>query len=202
MRKHIPIFVTIMVFGAVASYAGGCIDYAQPPAGQDAGANQSPPATTATATTPAPTTTGNPFPPPPVDAGKVDPCAEHAYRGGTPNSVICPGVATCECAGPSICCMNTLDSNSGSCTALGSCRNIAIQCDGPEDCGGGVCCLQDRSGGGAACSAATSCSGEWLCRSDGDCTNSPQGPHCSPIDLGVQGVADKGLDGLVGICGK
>jgi hypothetical protein len=100
--------------------------------------------------------------------------------------------------------MMRLDSNSGTCTQLSSCRNIALSCDGPEDCGGGVCCLSDRTGGGSECRAQANCQApsEWLCRSDNDCTGSPVGPHCAPIDLGVQGVDDKGLDGLVGICGK
>jgi hypothetical protein len=145
-----------------------------------------------------------PLPPPP-DAG--DPCALVAWRGGAPSQVVCPGTAKCGCEGPAICCMQRLDSNSGACTTLGACRNIAVQCDGPEDCNadaGNVCCLEDRSGGGTSCKAQGSCLGpaEWLCRSDNDCVAAPTGPRCTPIDLGVQGVDDKGLDGLLGICGK
>jgi hypothetical protein len=171
--------------------------------------NDTPVIPAADAATPRATSTASSVPTAPstassgtVDAG--DPCAYHAWRGGSPNNVVCPGTASCGCTGPAICCMTKLDANSGSCAALGSCRNIAIQCDGPEDCDGGVCCLENRSGGGTSCKSQGSCQvpAEWLCRSDTDCIASPNGPRCSPIDLGVQGVDDKGLDGLLGVCGN
>ncbi len=172
-----------------------CADYSDP------GKTVAPAPTAPPGTQPAPT--GTVFSAPPTnDAGKIDPCANRAYRGGSPNSVVCPGVASCECEGPAVCCMTKVDANSGACTALAACRNIAIQCDGPEDCGGGICCLEDRSGGGTSCKATGGCSGEWLCRGDNDCVGAPRGGHCAPADFGVQGVADKGLDGIIGICGK
>ena len=99
--------------------------------------------------------------------------------------------------------MQKVDSTTGACTTLAACRNIALACDGPEDCDGAVCCLEDRTGGGASCKAAGSCAaGAWLCRSDADCAAAPGGPHCAPMDLGMPGVDDRGLDGIVGTCGK
>lgn len=190
-------FVAMCFFATTAgALFVACADYSDP--------NKTPtgapvPGATATAQ---PSPTGTVFAAPPVaDGGKIDPCANRAYRGGSPNSVVCPGVASCECEGPAVCCMQKVDGNTGSCTALAACRNIAIQCDGPEDCGGGVCCLEDRSGGGTSCKASANCASEWLCRSDNDCTGAPRGTHCAPADFGVQGVSDKGLDGIIGICG-
>jgi hypothetical protein len=138
---------------------------------------------------------------PPPDAG--NPCDKLSYRGATPSVVVCPGTTTCGCGGGDVCCMPTVDALGGACTSLGTCRTIALQCDGPEDCDGGVCCLQNRTGGGSSCRSGSSCSdGQWLCRSDDDCASAPAGAHCTPLDLGVAGVDDVGLDGIIGTCGK
>ena len=66
-----------------------------------------------------------------------------------------------------------------------------------------VCCLdeaQGSSGGGSSCRAASACQGKVLCRTDDDCSGLVAFPHCRPADYGTPGVADRGLDGLVGIC--
>jgi hypothetical protein len=158
-------------------------------------------------------------------------CKGLGFRGPTPGSVVCPGSPSCACTGYDICCLQAVDSSKGTCEALGGCRVVALQCDGPEDCNpqtthdqsndGGpdadittstdastykpqVCCLdeaQGMTGGGSSCRASNACSGKVLCRSDDDCTN-PNLPHCRPADYGTPGVEDRGLDGLVGICQK
>ncbi len=144
---------------------------------------------------------GRDAPPPAVDASS--PCASRSYRGGAAGEVVCPGTTRCACDGEEICCMASIDALEGACVSLSACRALALQCDGPEDCDGGVCCLEDRSGGGASCKSAASCAaGQWLCRSDADCAGAPAGPHSIPLDLGTVGADDRGLDGIVGACAK
>lgn len=66
-----------------------------------------------------------------------------------------------------------------------------------------VCCLDEAvgtSGGGSTCRPSGTCSGKVLCRTDDDCVSVPGFAHCRPADYGTPGVADRGLDGLVGIC--
>ncbi len=67
-----------------------------------------------------------------------------------------------------------------------------------------ICCLdeaQGTSGGGSMCKASSSqCAGKVLCRVDDDCANVLGFTHCRPADYGTPGVADRGLDGLVGVC--
>ena len=185
-----------LCFAGAFAYVAACVDYTDPKSVAEAGAPLSPPA----ATTPTTDEAGAPSPPEP-DAGSA--CGTRSFRGGSPSAVVCPGTAKCECGGDDVCCMQKLDALSGACTSLAACRALALQCDGPEDCDGGVCCLEDRNGGGSSCKAAASCgNGQWLCRTDADCINAPPGPRCAPIDLGTPGVDDVGLDGIVGVCGK
>jgi hypothetical protein len=140
-----------------------------------------------------------------VQATDAEPnaCQSRSYRGGAPGEVACPGTPKCGCSGPDVCCLATTDALGGACTALGECRALAFACDGPEDCSdGGVCCLEDRRGGGSSCKAPAGCAGQWLCRTDGDCAQSAAGPRCMPLDLGTAGVDDRGLDSIVGTCGR
>jgi hypothetical protein len=129
-----------------------------------------------------------------------DPCAQQTAQAGAAHSVVCPGTATCYCAAPDACCMARIDGTAGTCGSPRTCGGLSLTCDGPEDCGGGVCCLDEGPGGGSSCMAASSCVGRWLCRSDGDCAGSPGGSSCRPADFGQQGVSDRGLDGLIGVC--
>jgi hypothetical protein len=193
------LIVPSLCFASTLVYAA-CVDYSDPTkATAEAGAPLPTPSATATTAT---DEAGAPMPPS-QDAGAGTTCGMKSYRGGTAGAVVCPGVETCECPSSDVCCLTKLDSQSGSCTSLAACRSLALQCDGPEDCDGGVCCLEDRTGGGASCKSAGTCdTGKWLCRSDADCANAPPGPRCAPIDLGAQGVDDVGLDGIVGVCGK
>lgn len=136
----------------------------------------------------------------PPDAAPGDPCAARAYRGGAAGTVVCPGTTTCDCPEPAICCMDAVDAPKGRCEALTACRTLALQCDGPEDCTGGVCCLEDRPGGGSSCKSAAQCAGRALCRTDADCATSSAGPHCEPANFDKSGIT-AGLDYLVGLCG-
>jgi hypothetical protein len=187
--------LALAIFSSAVAFAWiACIDYSDPKADADA------------ATPAAPLGLVTP------DAGEeaavaqpdaANACSARSYRGGAPGAVVCPGTLSCECGANEVCCLTKLDAVGGACSSLDACRSLAIQCDGPEDCDGGVCCLEDRTGGGASCKSGASCSaGQWLCRNDADCAGSPMGPRCSPIDLGTPGVDDVGLDGIVGVCGK
>jgi hypothetical protein len=133
-----------------------------------------------------------------------DSCAATGFRGASAKSVICPGTPSCGCEAPAVCCLSAIDSQHGSCTTFSACRDLALTCDGPEDCNGGVCCLDQQAGGGTTCKAPGDCGGteKWLCRTDADCAASPAGNHCRPADFGTSGVEDRGLDGLIGICQK
>lgn len=127
-------------------------------------------------------------------------CNGHSFASGAAHSVTCPGTATCFCGAPSVCCLAKIDSNQGQCVDdPHTCAGVTVTCDGPEDCGGGVCCF---AGNESSCTAATACNGVWLCRSDSDCNSSPNGSHCHAADYGVSGVNDRGLDGLIGLCGS
>jgi hypothetical protein len=126
-------------------------------------------------------------------------CAQHSYAAGGAHTVVCPGTSTCSCAAPSACCMAGAASNLGECVDPQTCGSFLVTCDGPEDCGGGVCCL---TAAGSSCTAAANCGGSWLCRMDSQCASNPAGQNCNPADYGIMGVKDKGLDGLVGVCGQ
>jgi len=195
MKKLIT--ASICFAGALTYVA--CVDYSEPATVSEAGAPASRPALiTEEAGAPALPT---PAPAPAADAGNT--CGTRSFRGGAPSAVVCPGTTKCECGPADVCCMQKIDALSGACTSLSECRALALQCDGPEDCDGGVCCLEDRTGGGSSCKTAASCGvGQWLCRTDSDCINAPPGPRCAPIDLGTPGIDDVGLDGIVGVCGK
>jgi hypothetical protein len=126
-------------------------------------------------------------------------CNNRSYATGGAHTVVCPGASTCSCAAPDACCMAGADSNSAACVDPRTCGGFMLTCDGPEDCGGGVCCLTST---GSSCSDASACTGSWICREDSQCGVSPNGTSCNPADYGVQGVNDRGLDGLIGICGS
>jgi hypothetical protein len=140
----------------------------------------------------------------PVTTTRTDTCASQGFRSPNPHGVVCPGTPTCLCEAPQICCMQKIDGNQGTCGTYGSCRAIAFTCNGPEACGGdgGVCCFDQGAGGGSFCaSSATTCmTHKILCRGDSDCASVPGMPFCRPADFGTQGVADRGLDGLIGVC--
>jgi hypothetical protein len=184
------------------AYVAACVDYADPNSTVEAGA-PSLAATTKDSGVAAPSPTPAPTGAPTSQPDAAGACGMRSFRGGTPNAVVCPGTESCACGSTEICCMQKIDALTGACTSLSACRGLALQCDGPEDCDGGVCCLEDRTGGGSSCKAAGSCgAGQWLCRTDADCIGAPPGPSCAPIDLGAAGVDDVGLDGIVGVCGK
>lgn len=180
--------VAIAVVCASMFRFGGCVDYSDQATGKGDAAAPSPvlDATTETAT-------------PEPDAGSA--CRSRSYRGGAPGEVACPGTLRCGCEGTDVCCMPAVDALAGACTSLSACRALALECDGPEDCNGGACCLEDRSGGGSSCKPAGACPGQVLCRTDQDC-GGDAGLHCVPLDLGATGTDDRGLDSLVGTCGK
>jgi hypothetical protein len=144
----------------------------------------------------------------PTASGGINTCGGSGWRDQTPaHSVICPGSSTCYCESPQVCCLDAIDSRRGSCTSFQGCSFIALTCDSPNDCGGGVCCLDERAGGGSTCKAATDCdsSMKWLCNVDADCKNgnmtAPGGPHCRPADLGSDpGVPNTALDYEIGLC--
>jgi len=191
-----------LMIGAICSataclVVAACVDYSDPKTGAAEGGATIPPAGIVEEAGPSPS------PPAPLPDGGSGTCESKSYRGGSAG-VVCPGTAKCECPDTEVCCMQRIDSQSGSCVSLAACRDLALQCDGPEDCGdGGVCCLEDRTGGGSSCKSGSACgAGQWLCRTDSDCANSPSGPRCAPLDLGTPGVDDVGLDGIVGVCGK
>jgi hypothetical protein len=133
---------------------------------------------------------------------RTDACVGSGFRGSNGHGVTCPGTPTCGCDAPQVCCIARIDAQQGVCTALAACRELALACDGPEDCGAGVCCLDTGAGGGTTCRARTDCaSGQmWLCRTDADCAGNPGGAFCRPADFGTAGVEDRGLDGLLGVC--
>jgi hypothetical protein len=127
-------------------------------------------------------------------------CNGHSFASGAAHSVTCPGTATCFCGAPSVCCLPKIDSNQGQCTDdAQTCGGVTVTCDGAEDCAGGVCCL---AGSFASCTPGAACNGIWLCRTDSDCNGSPNGGHCHAADYGISGVNDRGLDGLIGLCGS
>ncbi len=131
----------------------------------------------------------------PTTSATRNACASSVTGGA--RSVTCPGVTGCACAAPQICCLGAIDSRAGTCQDPRACGGLELTCDGPEDCSGGVCCLTAT---GSTCTAASACSGAWLCRGDAHCAGSPGGSNCVPADFGTPGVADRGLDGLIGIC--
>jgi hypothetical protein len=159
-----------------------------------------------------------------IDAGIPDhivlhtnTCAGEGFRElSEAGAVICPGTPSCSCSDDQVCCLQTIDTQlPGTCEDLGGCRTSALACAGPEACGGsvygtggttvyvgGVCCLDTGVGGGAACRTSfTQCpSHEILCHTDNDCLTTQGYPFCRPADFGTQGVADRQLDGLIGIC--
>ncbi len=66
-----------------------------------------------------------------------DPCTAEGFRNPTPNSVVCPGAQGCVCGNGDICCLQAVDSSKGRCGKIGTCRSLALTCDGPEDCNAG-----------------------------------------------------------------
>jgi hypothetical protein len=143
---------------------------------------------------------------------RTDTCASEGFRAiGEPGQVVCPGTSTCACGQDQVCCLPTIDTSMpGTCQSLGDCRTTALQCAGPEGCrssgpdgGAGVCCLDEGPGGGTSCEAtAWECySHQVVCHADTDClVVAPSFPFCRPSNFGTAGVADKSLDGLLGIC--
>lgn len=127
-------------------------------------------------------------------------CRGASLASGTAHGVVCPGVVGCNCPAPAACCMGSLGGNDGACMDPRACGGVSLSCDGPEDCAqGAVCCLTSA---GSSCMSAAECTGQWLCRSDSQCNGSPGGPSCVAADFGQSGVTDRGLDGLIGSCGR
>ena len=145
---------------------------------------------------------------------RTDPCADAGFRTvAAPEEIVCPGSSTCSCSDGDICCLPAIDTAlAGWCESLSTCRTTALQCAGPESCrphgadsdgGAGVCCLDEGPGGGTSCQAtAWECySHQIVCHADDDClVVAPTNPFCRPADFGTPGVADKTLDGVLGIC--
>jgi hypothetical protein len=125
-------------------------------------------------------------------------CTTDTFGAGGGNNVICPGTNTCSCAAPTACCMGDINATEGECVAPQTCASFLLACDGPEDCGGGVCCITQS---GSSCMPAGECAGDWVCRDDSQCAGNAGGSTCKSADFGVKGVSDRGLDGLIGICG-
>jgi len=136
MKKLIT--ASICFAGALTYVA--CVDYSEPATVSEAGAPASRPALiTEEAGAPALPT---PAPAPAADAGtRADPVVPR--RSAERRRL--PGTTKCECGPADVCCMQKIRRADGACTSLSECRALALQCDGPEDCDGGVCCLEDRT---------------------------------------------------------
>jgi hypothetical protein len=117
--------------------------------------------------------------------------------------VACKGAPGCLCDGGQVCSITVEDKSespwsvSARCTALADAKDMAFQCDGPEDCATGqVCCADLVEGGGSSCVAERDCSGigseRVMCRSTDDCTF--PGHTCKPADAGSF------FAGVVGYC--
>jgi hypothetical protein len=89
--------------------------------------------TSGPSTTSGPVTTSGPF----TTSGPVT-VAASSSSGGPTNTVFCNNA---ECAVGQICCFN-LSQQSDHCGQPGTCGDgyIQLDCNGPEDCPGGVCC--------------------------------------------------------------
>ncbi len=126
-------------------------------------------------------------------------CSADVFGAGMANSVVCPGTDSCSCSAPTACCMGDINATEGECVAPQTCASFLLTCDGPEDCtgAGAVCCITPS---GSSCVAGSECTGYWVCRNDEDCAATAGQNTCKPADLGVQGVNDRGLDGLIGTC--
>jgi hypothetical protein len=111
-----------------------------------------------------------------VTSGVVETCQKSlGWRTPSEGTIACPSTAGCSCAGSSICCAATAGGqvSSASCMELNACKELAIACDGPEDCGGGeVCCATSPTSMTAECHPANECASAVslvFCRKDADC---------------------------------
>lgn len=97
------------------------------------------------------------------DAAEPRPADARVGADGEPG-VACLGAA---CAPGMICCREVLVPGQAStyCLEDGVCEGARFECDGPEDCDGGVCCAGDD--GRVSC--ASTCSGMTACHTDQDC---------------------------------
>jgi hypothetical protein len=94
---------------------------------------------------------------------------------------------TATCSATQECCVGV---GGRECVDQGTCQDVALTCDGPEDCtGGDVCCAAGNGGGGGAPgTGGTSCRPDnqcqtRVCAAETDCDG---GDMCCPIqELGV-----------------
>lgn len=107
------------------------------------------------------------------DNGRSPTCDAISWRSASPGSVVCPGEDSCSCGGGAACCIDTNGKGkivASGCADFSQCQDLALGCDGPEDCGQGqVCCF---AGFDATCVAADECFGIGTgvaCRSNTDC---------------------------------
>lgn len=106
-----------------------------------------------------------PPPPPPIDA---EPPADAPGPDWT--GVDC-GPFTCEGFTPECCVYAFM---TFACLPAGTCTEIELDCDGPEDCDvGDQCCFDGQD---AACSNGCGGGEDTLCHTDGDCP----GDSCQP----------------------
>lgn len=126
-------------------------------------------------------------------------CETINWRNPNPGTVSCPGVSSCQCGGPDVCCVGRRgdEITGSSCQSLESCAGVAFECDGPEDCAEGlICCasVPDAGGGGAACVEERDCFGlneVTLCRGDAD---------CGPLENCIPASRDAYFRETVGYC--
>ena len=112
-------------------------------------------------------------------------CDSIGWRQATPGTIVCPGADSCSCSGSDICCV-TGDSrgqiDDSYCAPLTQCQDLALTCDGPEDCGSDeVCCL---GGLDSTCMPESDCFGlstAPACRGADDCDGIDE---CTPSDIG------------------
>ncbi|HUH05012.1 MAG TPA: hypothetical protein VML75_23605 [Kofleriaceae bacterium] len=110
------------------------------------------------------------------DAGTPRPADARVGADGGPG-VACLGAA---CAPGMVCCREVIIPGEASTYCVDEvphCGGATFECDGPEDCDGGICCADDQ--GWVSCAAT--CTGLTACHTDQDCA----GAGCCDTPHGV-----------------
>jgi hypothetical protein len=97
-----------------------------------------------------------------------------APPGSTADASIGPLCITETCGSGEACCTGS----TVSCVTIGQCPTQSFECDGAEDCAGGVCCFGNQGAGGSLCRAAGTNCGELACHGDAECPTAE--PKCCP----------------------
>ncbi|MCB9582802.1 MAG: hypothetical protein H6717_37530 [Polyangiaceae bacterium] len=133
-----------------------------------------------------------------LGGNSADACGDFNWRKPSDGTIVCPGAPGCSCSTGQVCCVSLVGGKAatGTCGALTDCADLAMQCDGAEDCAPGqVCCLLDDLGGGTECRAPQDCfftNEITLCRTQDECDGVKT---CAPSQPGTY------LAGVVGGCG-